>query len=120
MKKLIALLALMFAAVFALTACSSSAEPLTLGPDAVVVDVRTPSEYSEGHLEGAVNIDVQSPDFASILSQLPTDGEYYVYCRSGNRSAAAVEQMKAAGFTNVTDGGSKENASAATGIPIVQ
>lgn len=120
MKKIITLFALVMTALVALTACAPTAQPVTLGSNAIVIDVRTPSEFSEGHLEGAVNIDVQSPDFASILSQLPTDGEYYVYCRSGKRSAAAVEQMKAAGFTNVTDVGSKENASAATGIPIVQ
>lgn len=120
MKKILAILTLAFVAMFALAACAPSAQPVTLGSDAIVIDVRTPSEYSEGHLEGAVNIDGQSPDFATILTQLPTDGEYYVYCRSGKRSAAAVEQMKAAGFTNVTDGGSKENASAATGISIVQ
>lgn len=120
MKKIISILAIAFVAMFALASCSASPQPVTLGPDAIIIDVRTPAEYSEGHLEGAVNIDVQSPDFDSIISQLPTDGEYFVYCRSGNRSGQAIERMKAAGFTNLTNGGSKEDASAATGIPIVQ
>jgi len=85
-----------------------------------VIDVRTPAEYSEGHLDGAVNIDVQDPNFGTILSQLPTDGEYVVYCRSGNRSAQAVEIMKASGFTHVADAGGVSDASAKTGIAIVQ
>jgi len=45
---------------------------------------------------------------------------YVVYCRSGNRSAQAVERMKAAGFGNLSDLGSLENASSQTGVAIVQ
>jgi phage shock protein E len=120
MKKILAIIALAFAATFALAACAPSAEPITVGADTIVIDVRTPAEYSEGHLDGAVNIDVQDANFGTILSQLPTDGEYVVYCRSGNRSAQAVEIMKASGFTNVTDAGGVNDASAKTGIAIVQ
>lgn len=119
MKKIFALIAVAVLATFALAACSS-AQPITVGKDTIVIDVRTPDEYSEGHLDGAVNIDIQSPDFGTILSQLPTDGEYVVYCRSGNRSAQAVEIMKASGFTNVTDAHGMGDASSATGIAIVQ
>lgn len=119
MKKLFAVLALAFAAVFALSACTAS-EPVELGADAVIIDVRTPEEYATGHLDGAVNIDVQSADFGTLVSQLPTDGEYFVYCRSGNRSGQAIEQMKASGFTDLTNGGSVAEASATTGIPVVQ
>lgn len=120
MKKIIAIIVLALAATFALAACASEAEPVNVGADTIVIDVRTPAEYSEGHLEGAVNIDVKDPNFSVILSQLPTDGDYVVYCRSGNRSAAAVEIMKAAGFTNVADAGSVSEASSKTGIAVVQ
>ena len=120
MKKFLALFALVLAATFALTACAPTSEPITVDSNTIVIDVRTPSEYSEGHLDGAVNIDIENPNFATILSQLPTDGDYVVYCRSGNRSAKAVEQMKAAGFTHVTDAHGIEDASKATGIKIVQ
>ena len=120
MKKILAIIALAFAATFALAACAPAAEPITVGADTIVIDVRTPAEYSEGHLDGAVNIDVQDANFGTILSQLPTDGEYVVYCRSGNRSAQAAEIMKASGFTNVTDAGGVSDASAKTGIAIVQ
>lgn len=119
MKKFLAVIALAFAAAFALVACSSS-EPITVGADTVVIDVRTPAEYAEGHLEGALNIDVQSPDFGNLISQLPTDGDYIIYCRSGNRSAQAIEIMKGYGFTNLTDAKGLNDASASTGLPIVQ
>ena len=120
MKKIFALLALVLAATLALAACSAGSSSINVNENTIVIDVRTPSEYSEGHLDGAVNIDIENPNFATILSQLPTDGDYVVYCRSGNRSAKAVEQMKAAGFTHVTDAHGIEDASKATGIKIVQ
>ena len=69
-------------------------------PGTVVLDVRTPAEYAEGHLEGAVNIDVTAPDFAQQVAQLDPKATYAVYCRSGNRSAAAVQAMAAQGVTN--------------------
>lgn len=120
MKKIISIIVFALAATFALAACAPAAEPVNVGADTIVIDVRTPAEYSEGHLEGAVNIDVKDPNFGVILSQLPTDGDYVVYCRSGNRSAKAVEIMKAAGFTNVADAGSVSEASSKTGIAVVQ
>ena len=86
---------------------------------ATVIDVRTPEEYAEGHLDGATLIDIKSSTFDDQLAALDPAGSYVVYCRSGNRSAQAVEKMKAAGFTDVTDLGSLEEASAATGIAIV-
>ncbi len=79
-------------------------------PGVDIVDVRTPAEYEAGHVSGAVNVDVLSSDFATQIEALPRDGSYAVYCRSGNRSAVAAEQMAAAGFTNVInlDGGLAE------------
>lgn len=70
-------------------------------PGTVVLDVRTPAEFASGHLEGAVNLDVSSPDFAQALAELNPDVAYAVYCRSGNRSAAALEAMLGQGFTSV-------------------
>ncbi len=68
-------------------------------PNTTIIDVRTPEEYAEGHLPGAVNIDVQSPDFAQQVQALDPDAPYAVYCRSGNRSAAALQLMNQLGFT---------------------
>lgn len=69
-------------------------------PGTVVLDVRTPQEFAEGHLPGAINIDVSAADFASRVAALDKSTPYAVYCRSGNRSAAALEVMKGQGFTN--------------------
>jgi phage shock protein E len=71
----------------------------------VVVDVRTPSEYAAGHIAGARNIDVEAGDFAANISSLDKKASYLVYCRSGRRSALAADQMAAAGFTDIVDGG---------------
>ena len=84
-----------------------------------MIDVRTPEEFAEGHLDGAVNLDVQSGRFDAELAALDPEGEYFVYCRSGNRSAAAAATMAEAGFTDVTDLGGLQDAADATGIEIV-
>jgi rhodanese-related sulfurtransferase len=70
-------------------------------PGTTVLDVRTPAEFAEGHLPGAVNIDVSSPDFATRIASLDKAAPYAVYCRSGNRSAAAVQAMQGQGFTGM-------------------
>lgn len=87
--------------------------------DVIVIDVRTPDEYAAGHLDGAVNIDATAPGFRDELGDLDTDAAYLVYCRSGNRSAAAAAVMAELGFTNVTDGGAMEAAASKTGRAIV-
>ena len=120
MKKFFAALALLLGATVALAGCASS-EPVELSEDTVIIDVRTPAEFASGHLDGAVNIDVQSPDFAAQIMELDPNGEYFVYCRSGNRSGQAIAQMNQMGFNgeNLTNGGSVQNASDLSGIDIV-
>lgn len=66
-----------------------------------IIDVRTPQEFADGHIAGAVNIPVQQSDFAERVAQLDPSGTYAVYCRSGNRSQGAVAQMKDAGITDI-------------------
>ncbi|WP_341360827.1 rhodanese-like domain-containing protein [Georgenia sp. M64] len=83
---------------------AAAAEVIEAG-NHTVIDVRTPAEFAEGHVDGAENIDVQSPDFADRIAELDPDGAYVVYCRSGNRSAAAYQAMQDAGFTSVVDAG---------------
>ena len=68
---------------------------------AVLLDVRRPGEFAQGHLPGACNIDVQSPGFASRVLNLDPTRPTYVYCRSGARSAGAAKQLKGAGFGHV-------------------
>ncbi|MDJ0339269.1 rhodanese-like domain-containing protein [Cryobacterium sp. PH31-O1] len=119
MKKTLAALAIAVTVVLGLAACSVTAEPVELAAGTVIVDVRTPSEYAAGHLDGAVNIDVQSATFDVDLSALPADGEYVVYCASGNRSASAVARMTDLGFTGLTDAHGMSDAAASTGLAIV-
>lgn len=95
-------------AILGLSACSSSstdAAKAAIADGATVIDVRTPAEYDSGHLDGALNIDVQSADFEALVSELPKDDTYVVYCRSGNRSATAAQIMEGLGFTDIVDGG---------------
>lgn len=61
----------------------------------VVVDVRTPAEFAEGHVEGALNVPVDQ--LPARLSELPADRTVIVYCRSGARSSAAARTLRAAG-----------------------
>ena len=86
----------------------------------IIIDVRTPEEFAAGHLDGAINYDVSDGTLNMALSSLDPQAAYIVYCRSGNRSAVAVDIMEDAGFTSLVDLGSLENAADETGIPIVQ
>lgn len=66
-----------------------------------VLDVRTPEEVQAGHLPDAVNYDFKSADFESMISALPRNKPYLVYCRSGVRSGKTVELMKSLGFKKI-------------------
>lgn len=70
-------------------------------PNAVLVDVRTPDEFATGHIDHAINIDVEDPSFVSEIKKLDTTKTYFVYCRSGNRSAQAVSSMKSGGIKTI-------------------
>lgn len=120
MRRVLVLLAALIGATALLSGCSSSSDgsPITkVGPTdfisamsqpgTVVVDVRTPAEYASGHVEGAINIDVEAADFGSRIATLAKDSTYAVYCRSGRRSTLATDQMAEAGFTSLInlDGG---------------
>ena len=69
--------------------------------DFLILDVRTPEEFAEGHLSGAVNMNVLAPDFTSRLATLDRGKTYLVYCRTGNRSTKAVQAMQRLGFRSV-------------------
>lgn len=69
---------------------------------AVVMDVRRPSEYAEGHLADAVNLDwLDQAAFRKGLEQLDKGRTYYIYCRSGRRSREAATRMRQEGFAVV-------------------
>ena len=66
-----------------------------------ILDVRTAKEFADGHVAGAVNIDVNQADFAQKIDQLDRSKTYIVYCRSGRRSSKAVGIMATKGFKNL-------------------
>ena len=67
-----------------------------------LVDVRTPQEYTEGHIDGALNINVQSDDFKELAQrELSKDSTVLVYCRSGRRSLDAAEMLTRLGYNVV-------------------
>lgn len=67
----------------------------------VVLDVRTPGEYSTGHLQGATNYDFLGGEFNRNMGNLDKSEVYYLYCASGNRSGTAAQMMVNAGFSKV-------------------
>lgn len=109
------------ALAMALSACSTPASAsVDMGANTVVLDVRTPAEYAEGHIDGAELLDFNGGDLVAAIPSLDPEAEYLVYCRSGNRSGQAISLMEQAGFTNLTNLGSLEQAASATGIEVVR
>ncbi|HSP82602.1 MAG TPA: rhodanese-like domain-containing protein [Gillisia sp.] len=72
-------------------------------PGAVFLDVRTPEEFNEGHIEGAVLINFFDADFKQQVATLDKDKPVYIYCRSGNRSQQAGMILTEMGFQEVYD-----------------
>ena len=68
-----------------------------------VIDVRTPVEYEEGHIEGAQNIDVKSGAFVTEIENFQNPTPLLVYCRSGRRSLYAAQVMVSFGFQKIYD-----------------
>lgn len=99
------------AAFFGVAACGSSQDVVdVLEPkefiaaaksdtSSVLLDVRRPDEFAEGHIDGAVNLNWLDADaFSAGVSKLDKGKSYYIYCRSGRRSNAAAQKMKSLGF----------------------
>jgi rhodanese-related sulfurtransferase len=67
----------------------------------IVLDVRTPQEYRDGHIPGAVLIDYNAGGFREEVNRLDREREYIVYCRTGNRSSKAVGILRELGFRSI-------------------
>jgi rhodanese-related sulfurtransferase len=68
-------------------------------PEMVILDVRTPSEYDDAHIEGAINIPVE--EIVDRHNELSANDVILVYCRTGNRSGTAVGIMEENGFSKI-------------------
>lgn len=67
----------------------------------VLIDIRTPNEYRDGHIETAINMSLHSDSFEADIKKLDKEKTYLIYCRTGSRVAIAVKMMEKAGFTKV-------------------
>lgn len=133
-RRILALAILALIAVFTIAACDSGEASTDDAPGAytiaaaeavelieagerVVIDVRSPAEFAEAHIVGALNIDVNGPSFSEQIAELDVDEPYLVYCRSGNRSAQAASQMEDIGIKDIADAGGLAELAAA-GAPV--
>ncbi len=70
---------------------------------AVILDVRTPEEYHDGHLANAVNMDWNDDAFGQQIKPLDKNAPVFVYCYGGGRSSAAAKELRKQGFKEVYD-----------------
>ncbi|MBR1989456.1 MAG: rhodanese-like domain-containing protein [Firmicutes bacterium] len=71
----------------------------------VILDVRTPEEFAEKHIPGAINIPNETIGTDEITQLADKDQLILVYCRSGNRSKQASEKLAALGYSNIVEFG---------------
>ena len=112
MKKVVTLI---IASALILTGCSSTSTPAVehldsarfadkiVETDVVTLDVRTADEFKAGHINGAINIDVEGNTFDAEIANLDKSKTYAVYCQSGRRSLIAVDKMANAGFGSLSN-----------------
>ena len=68
-----------------------------------IIDVRTPKEFNQGHIENAININFKSSNFIKSISKLNKDTSFLIYCKSGNRSGKAAKIFDSIGFYKIYD-----------------
>lgn len=67
----------------------------------VLIDVRTPEEYAQGFIDGAINMDMKNGSFVSNIQQIDKNKKVYLYCKAGGRSAKASKILDSLGFKNI-------------------
>ena len=68
-----------------------------------IIDIRTPREYTQGYIEGAININYYDKTFLEQIAKLDKNKPIYIYCRSGNRTSSAAKKLRKLGFLEVND-----------------
>ncbi len=77
------------------------AEQLEGDDNALILDVRTPEEVEEGYIPGSIHIDIyRGQEFLDEVEKLDPNKNFYVYCRSGNRSGQACAILNSLGIEN--------------------
>lgn len=96
---------------------------LSKGESVVVLDVRTPAEFSSGHIEGALNIDITDEEFSSKVSKLDKDRTYIVHCAANvenGRTDKSLKIMQSLGFSSLLDLSGGINKWKENGNPIIK
>ncbi len=128
MMKLIHTMILAVGIIFASNACAqtfsdvdvAAARTMATAKGVVILDVRTPEEFREGHLSGALLANINDPSFDTKIATIAKDKRVLVYCAAGRRSAAASKIMVERGWKNVTNMKGGFNAWSAAGYPSVK
>lgn len=113
MKKIVIVL-LFFVALVSISCANKAAgevnvvspeemQTLLSAKEVQLVDLRTSSEYTEGHIEHAQNLDFKSPTFDEDIKKLDKDKPVLLYCLKGVRSAKCAKKMMSAGFKKIYD-----------------
>jgi rhodanese-related sulfurtransferase len=89
-----------------------------LNDQSTLLDVRTPAEFADGYIAGAVNLNFNAADFEGRLDSLDKSRDYMLYCAKGVRSDKAAARMKELGFTSVSTLEGGLDAWAAAGLPL--
>jgi rhodanese-related sulfurtransferase len=69
----------------------------------IILDVRTPEEYEQGAIAGAVNANINDDSFENKINELDKQQAVYVYCAAGGRSGRAAQRLQEKGFTRIID-----------------
>lgn len=93
------------AGAYVQTTAEEAVEMMQDRQDYVILDVRTPEEFAEKHIPGAINIPNEAIGKEEIAELPDKDQAIFVYCRSGNRSKQASEKLVALGYTNIVEFG---------------
>ena len=80
---------------------AQAAQEMITNGDVLILDVRTKQEFEDGHIKGALNIDIRESDFMTQIEKLDRSKNYIIHCKSGGRSAVALEKIKDMGFSTM-------------------
>ena len=104
--------------MLAMSGCCSTECKISMENNAVLLDVRTPEEHKNGHLEGAELLPLAELE-NKIANRIPAKNTpIYIYCRSGRRAGTAVEKLKSMGYTDLHNLGGLKDAQEKLNIPI--
>ena len=78
-----------------------AAKLLKENPNMMVLDIRTSSEFSSGHIPASINIDYKAENFEWELKKLDLSKPYLMHCRSGRRSSLALDTFRKLGFSHI-------------------